>query len=157
MLARIKKDEELQEFSGFDTVSVFALAVGVVVIVWSLVTHAMNDQRLTRAHVEAERLALQLLSAPSPIVQDANLSRGPSSGPRGVVNSGQIGLDPWGRTYSYREMLDSESRRVIIVYSMGPDGFAQTTDQNFLVDQDGRLVDVRFSGDDVGTVQKSWH
>lgn len=154
--------EEKHIFTTFDTVSVLGLVVGVGLLVFSIVTNAMNSQTTVKAQIETQRFALQILSGSyhgNAIGTNKTAVRTPASATNnanGLAPAGRIGIDPWGEPYYYRNYVDQKGMKVAIVYSSGPDQKAQTNDSNFVTDTEGRLVTVQFGGDDIGTIQKSY-
>ncbi len=149
----MQKEQTLHEFSGFDAFSLFALVVGSFILVSGIVAHGISAQRLNQAEVDCDSIGLKIISrldSDKTIVRQ--LASKPDSRPMKLSDS----LDPWGHEYLYRVFSDSSNRRVVVVYSAGPDGKLQTQSHDFTVSPSGRLVAVKFQGDDIGSVQRAW-
>ncbi len=153
--------EEKHIFTTSDTVTVLGLMLGVGLLVFSIVTNAMNNQTTGKAQIETQRLALQILSGGyqfKGLDKNQTEVRGLASERRvepGLTPSGRIGVDPWGEPYFYRSFIDQSGQKVAVVYSSGPDLKSETSESSFVTDKDGHLVSVRFEGDDIGSIQKS--
>lgn len=107
------------------------------------------DQQEFAMH-KAESLAYQILES------QRMTSRGPASAPEVKLNQllsseGRIGLDPWGRPYQFRILKGTDfSHTKVLVWSLGPDGFAQTSPEKLeSIRDDGQP---QFEGDDVGAL-----
>lgn len=143
----MKNDEKLQEFSGFDAVSLFALLLSSVIIVWGIIVHGLTAQRLSQARIDCDTIAAQILSEMDGRMVASKVDRSSVAYQK---------LDPWGHHYRFRQLIDKNDRRVVAVYSAGPNGRFDTADHDFITDKEGRLLSVRFKNDDIGTIQKSW-
>ncbi len=78
---------------------------------------------------------------------DGPAKRSEESATAVLLSEGELGRDPWGRPYHYsvRPQPNSE-RRIILVWSDGPDGKPDTDPQQ-IADGSGAA---HFKGDDVG-------
>jgi hypothetical protein len=158
------KAQEKHRFTVLDTVTVFGLCLAVGLIVFSIVTNAMSSQTTTKARIETQRLALQLLGESHKFKEiifvakssGDRLPASENSASKAPAAPSRIGTDPWGEPYYYRTFYDQKGMKIAIVYSAGPNGQLETSDKNFQVDSQGHYQLVRFGGDDIGAVQKSW-
>ncbi len=153
--------EEKRIFTTFDTFSVVGLVAGVGLLVFSMVSNAMNSQSNVKAQIETQRLALQIVSGSyqtQTIGGTKNSLRGPASSTQGegLAAQGRLGADPWGEPYYYRTYTDLTGKKVSVVFSAGPDMKPQTDESSLITDSEGHLLEARFQGDDIGSIQKSW-
>lgn len=136
-----------QEVRSFGIISLFSL-MGVCVFVlsptWKRSSSSQQDFTMRRA----ESLAYQVLES------QKSASRRPASVMENHLNhllaeAGQIGVDPWGRPFQFRVFKTTpEAPGRIFVWSPGPDGQVQTTEDQIASNRDNPLPD--FVGDDIG-------
>jgi hypothetical protein len=144
--------EEKQTFTSTDTFGVWGLVLGVALIVGSIFSNAMTDQRHGQAMAKAEVLGHQILSGgfkslTSSLEED---SRQPASSAGATMTAeGRVGTDPWGQQYVFRVWSDARGRRVAILLSVGPNGRRDTEDSIFVQDNSGVLPSLRAQGDDL--------
>ena len=148
----MEKEQKLQDFSGFDAFSLLALIVGCVILVSGIVAHGISAQRLNQARVDCDVIGLKLLSKIDLVRSDSReIASKPDVGPFVYQNA----TDPWGHPYRFCDLVDTSNRHVVVVYSAGPNGRFDTHNRDFLFDHSGRLVAVKFQGDDIGSIQRA--
>ena len=123
------------------------------------------QKEVSRAEFEARQIGLQLLSGGlrnPEFNSDFSLERGPSSdgsAQNGEIFSlgreGLISRDPWGRPFNYRIFNGPDGESVALVWSRGPNGERDTTDESIVFNEQGRFIAVSFHENDVGVVVRS--
>lgn len=150
--------EEKQTFTTFDSLSVLGLVFGVILIVTTIISHSMIDQRSNRASKRAQQLAAQILIGgyKSALTEDGNNSRRIASTSKLEIEPvGRIGMDPWGLPYYYRVFTDKRDRVKVVVLSAGPNRALNTTEDYFSSDSISDMTKLDFRGDDIGSIQSS--
>ncbi len=124
--------------------------LGAGVFVWtSSLNHQKNANHEFIMH-RAESLAYQILES------QRVSSRGPASAMESNLNQhlkeeGRIGSDPWGRPFNFKLLKNPELQSSkVLVWSVGPDGVAQTTPEK--IDSIRDKSAPTFEGDDVGVM-----
>ncbi len=145
------KEHKKQYVRSHGIISLFMLigcTAMVCLPVWSGRSGVYQQKTLHRA----ESLAYQLLDGRKS-ASPASAGRGPAS-VEGSLNQltkeqGEIGLDPWGHPFQYKLLKPTNNQPTkILVWSLGPNGQAETKDQT--LDQNRDKANPEFSGDDLG-------
>jgi hypothetical protein len=138
-------NEQKQGFRTLSLASLF-LILAISSIALSPLWKSQNETDLKQAGIKAEALAYQVLEGRK------SISRGPASTSylnQLAQDEGVIGLDPWGRPYRFRIFGGGEQEPTkVLVWSMGPDGRADTEMEQMEV----LKTPVPFVGDDLGVV-----
>lgn len=161
------------ENKAFGTVDVFLLllVLGAFVGLFKVFAFAESSQKeLTRAEFEARQIGLQLLSGgfQNPEFNSGLIQKNRNLASAGgaeesafndpiltIGREGLISRDPWGSPFSYRILQDLEGGMVVLVWSRGPNGVRNTSDQSIVFNELGRFLDVSFHSEDVGIVVRS--
>jgi len=143
------KNQGKQEVRSFGIISLFLLVAACVLVfapAWNGGLAALQERTLHRA----ESLGYQLLDSRKPS------TRTPAAASEVALNhlaldQGQIGLDPWGHPYQFKLLKLKEFQKTkIVVWSLGPNGVSETTQDSLDPNRDTESLD--FEGDDLGVI-----
>ncbi len=149
------KQQNKQVFTTFDSFTVLSLVVGVIVLVGSIVSNAMVDQKLKFAKERSGQLAAQILAGGYRGLESQALAeysnRSPASKDLDLSPEGRIGMDPWGSSYYYKLSEISDGRVQVIVLSSGPNRIRESFENQS--EDDGRASGqgLRLGGDDIAS------
>lgn len=134
---------QMRRFGTTDLAIVLGLWSAMAVVLGGVLSEVMSDSETPRARAQSEAFALQLAQAQSSTQASAG-GRGPAS----VVSNlkaGELGKDPWGRSYRYQVFADG-----VVVWSLGVDGKpdSEKAIERLVLGQE--ISAFRFQGDDVG-------
>lgn len=135
---------QMRRFGTTDLAIVLGLWSAMAVVLGGVLSEVMSDSETPLARAQSEAFALQLAQNESAAQASVGTGRGPAS-IGSNLKAGELGKDPWGRSYRYQVFADG-----VVVWSLGVDGKPDSEKEI------GRLVlgqDVsgfRFQGDDVG-------
>ena len=135
---------QMRRFGTTDLAIVLGLWSAMAVVLGGVLSEVMSDAETPRARAQSEAFALQL-------AQNASVSQAAGGGGRGPASmgsnlkTGELGKDPWGRSYRYQVFADG-----VVVWSLGVDGKADSEKaiERLVLEQDASGF--RFQGDDVG-------
>ena len=130
------------------------LALGFCVYALSAVWGGSKNDNFEKTMHRAESFGYQILAAQAAIelgragkgripASEANLSR--LGG-----DTGEIGLDNWGHPFRFRVIRKGSRQSKVFVWSLGPNGKAETSEENF--DSSRDISAYEFGGDDVGVI-----
>lgn len=152
------KSKEIQVFTTFDSLSVLGVLAFTLVLIGSIVSHALVDQRVPQAQKRTRQLASQIAigGLNSPMIADAINESSPSRTLASfqkldIRPVGRIGMDPWGSPYYYRLFVAQNEQLKVLVLSTGPDRRLSSPAEYFSPDSMGEIADVRILGDDIAT------
>jgi len=151
------RKQQTKQFRTLDLIVLVVLCGSVSTLTGALLAHSLEDNRPHRAKSGAEALAYQLNhkgeSLHSSLTETSASSGGRAPASASIstrLTEGDIGKDPWGRRFHYAlKSAPGASKRLVIVWSDGPDGVSQT-DPNEL----SSAQPSAFRGDDTGVVQE---
>ncbi|MCB0351171.1 MAG: hypothetical protein KDD38_08305, partial [Bdellovibrionales bacterium] len=128
----MNKVQDKQIFTTFDSFSVLALITGALVLVGSIISNAMVDQRLGQAKSRTRQLALEIAAGGYRGLQKQVFAqgqeRGPASSSLDLRPEGRIGMDPWGSPYYYKMTEGVDGELKVTVLSSGPNRIRETFD-----------------------------
>lgn len=147
MFSKLVKSKYIQGFTTIDLILLLSIMFTVVSLVVPIVLNGIESTKVEKAQKEIRKLAHE--AAFLPLVEE-NKDRSIASDNVALYEK-SMGLDPWGRAYRKNLIRDPDGKpSKIIVWSMGPNGIAETL--SFDPDKRGERVTVRFGGDDFGTI-----
>lgn len=162
--------EENRLFTTFDTVSVLALMMSAAVLITTIVTGALSDNKNIQARRHADEIAARLIVSGAQWNDEASQGESPADGrapasalpqrePTNRIQQGNIGLDPWGSPYQYRIYNAVDGDVYVSVVSGGPNGVIETRDvalSSIQLHASAGLgpKKITFLGDDVGVIQR---
>lgn len=151
-----------QPLKTVDLLSLLALSASVVILSGLILTRGLKDEDRSMGMSEAQNLAFQLVhggfSAPANSGRQPASEKGGSVAPKdelGIFQGhGQIGKDPWGRSFQYSVIRGDEGRvDYVVVWSLGPNARADTQESAINRDFVSKKV-LPFVGDDFGYVHR---
>lgn len=139
---------QMRRFGTTDLVIVLGLWSAMAVVLGGVLSEVMSDSETPRARAQSEAFALQLLQNGSSLVPSGD-GRSPASVAVNI-KSGELGKDPWGRSYRYQVFADG-----VVVWSLGVDGKpdSEKAIERLVLGQE--VLAFRFQGDDVGFLKVS--
>jgi len=149
--------KENQQFTTFDSFSVLSLLGVVLLLVGSIVSNAVIDQKESHARRRADQLAVQLLVGGYDAIRNSLDERSPASASSSETrHEGRIGMDPWGSPYYFR-IFSGEDGRVqsVLVYSSGPNSDCDTSEEILTkrLEDPKRPGRITLGGDDIGVIE----
>ncbi len=135
---------QMRRFGTTDLAIVLGLWSAMAVVLGGVLSEVMSDSETPRARAQSEAFALQLAQNESAARASVGSGRGPAS-VGSNLKAGELGKDPWGRSYRYQVFADG-----VVVWSLGMDGKpdSEKAIERLVLGQD--VSGFRFQGDDVG-------
>jgi hypothetical protein len=153
---------ENRTFTTFDSFSVLSLLIFVIILVGTIISSAMINQRETQVRKKASQLGLHILLG-GQLVSEENVDsktkdrRIASEVATDDSDLGRAGSDPWGNAYYYKIRSNVANRKSIVIVSSGPDGMLdkKTEEMAFADNKYNVAPKPNLSGDDIGIVEWS--
>lgn len=157
--------KENQEFNTVDAIlSIFMMIILSATLASAFQT-IFSDSSIDMAKIQAEKIAIQILSslrgqnevaAQSPLGSHRKIASitNEKINPLDVLGpSGEISKDPWGQPYLFRVLNGTQGKKVAIVWSMGPDQRSDTPESMVSKHEKNlNFESLSFGGDDLGVV-----
>lgn len=144
----MEKNKQNQDLKSSKAISLFAvLAVGV----YFLAPLLNNKDAALRKNtiLKAEGIAYQLLESRKSVGRGpASLDSALSGVSLAKSEEGSLGSDSWGHPFQFRVVTGSHGSSKLLVWSLGPNGQAETSEKEIVSNQD--KIDPEFAGDDLG-------
>jgi hypothetical protein len=150
-----RKSNKKQKLSSFDVLSVIVLCLIAGTVFFVALNNSLQSSKKKSAIERIHKISKELAKKENFSKQSHNTlrNRGPASTSEKTMHlEGQLEKDPWLNPYSYKVLRNAYGQVThLVVWSAGPNGSFETTEREFLPDQDGDYS-VRFAGDDFGEI-----